>query len=111
MGDLEETCPLGQIYSGCTCAVVCFHTERSEVWTATAGDSRLVVGDLFDGSVAFKTEEHKAHDPGERERLEAAGAQIIQKNYPDGDIVSRIFIPKTGVPGLAMSRSFGDGCL
>merc|ERR1712125_14668 len=52
-----------------------------------------------------------AHDPVENERLHAAGAHIVQKSYDDGDVVSRVFVPKTGVPGLAMSRSFGDGCL
>jgi serine/threonine protein phosphatase PrpC len=109
--DLEKNYCASQIYSGCTAAAFCLHIESSDVWVATVGDSRMVIGDLYDGSVAFRTDEHKAHDPVESERLKAAGAQVIQKNYPDGDIVSRIFIPKTGVPGLAMSRSFGDGCL
>ncbi|CAE8645052.1 unnamed protein product, partial [Polarella glacialis] len=52
-----------------------------------------------------------AHDPEEYSRLQAAGAQVIEKRYEDNEVVSRVFIPKTGVPGLAMSRSLGDGCL
>merc|ERR1712039_910599 len=59
----------------------------------------------------FSTEGHKAHDPLELKRLEDAGAQVVQKRYADGEVTSRVFIPMTGVPGLAMSRSLGDGCL
>jgi len=109
--DLELCFRSAQIYSGATAVVCCVHHERQEVWTAHAGDSRVVLGDLDDGSVVCITEEHKAHDPEEFKRLKAAGAQVIQKKYDDGELVSRIFIPRTGIPGLAMSRSLGDGCL
>merc|ERR1712008_269364 len=54
---------------------------------------------------------HKAHDPTEFRRLQSCGAQVIKKRYEDGEMVSRVFVPRTGVPGLAMSRSLGDGCL
>merc|ERR1712050_445844 len=86
-------------------------SEGTQVWLAHAGDSRAILGDLAAGSSLFSSSDHKAHDPTEHERLTEAGAQVIQKRYEDGELVSRVFVPKTGVPGLAMSRSLGDGCL
>ncbi|CAK0902263.1 unnamed protein product [Prorocentrum cordatum] len=109
--DLERCFRSAQVYSGAAVAACCVHSERREAWTAHAGDSQVVLGDLGGGGVVCYTEEHKAHDPGELERLREAGAQVIQKRYDDGELVSRIFIPRTGIPGLAMSRSLGDGCL
>jgi len=109
--DLERCFSSAQAYSGTTVAACCIHGERHEAWFAHAGDSRAVLGDLVSSTPLFVTEEHKAHDPGEHQRLEEAGAQVITKRYEDGELVSRIFIPKTGIPGLAMSRSLGDGCL
>jgi len=109
--DLERCFSSAQTYSGATVAACCISCDGSEAWFAHAGDSRAVLGDLESGTAHFITGEHKAHDPGESKRLEEAGAQVITKQYEDGELVSRIFIPKTGVPGLAMSRSLGDGCL
>lgn len=109
--DLERCFSSAQTYSGATVATCCIHSELGEAWFAHAGDSRAVLGDLESGTAIFVTGEHKAHDPEEYQRLEEAGAQVITKRYEDGELVSRIFIPKTGVPGLAMSRSLGDGCL
>jgi len=109
--DLERCFSSAQTYSGATVVVCCIHSVNGEAWVAYAGDSRVVVGDLDSGEALFITGEHKAHDPEESQRLAEAGAQVITKRYEDGELVSRIFIPKTGVPGLAMSRSLGDGCL
>lgn len=67
---------------------------------------------------------------GFQHKISQKGELVLR--YDDGEVVSRIFIPKcgspchcrgrchwrtknddlrTGVPGLAMSRSMGDGCL
>eukprot|EP00928_Gymnodinium_smaydae_P072617 TRINITY_DN55952_c0_g1_i1.p1 TRINITY_DN55952_c0_g1~~TRINITY_DN55952_c0_g1_i1.p1 ORF type:complete len:514 (-),score=62.65 TRINITY_DN55952_c0_g1_i1:93-1451(-) len=110
--DLEQTLRYPQVYSGTTCTMCCIHRESSRVWFAHTGDSRMVLGDLAaGGDVKFATEDHKAHDKAEHKRLKEKGAQVILKRYADGDTVSRVFVPRTGVPGLAMSRSLGDGCL
>eukprot|EP00435_Cladocopium_sp_Y103_P066699 s393_g29.t1 len=109
--DLESSFGPMQVYSGATVVMCCIDKDAESVWCAHVGDSRLVVGDMDTGQPVFCSTEHKAHDAEEYKRLEAAGAQVIQKRYDDGEVVSRIFIPKTGVPGLAMSRSMGDGCL
>jgi len=109
--DLESSFGPMQVYSGATVIMCCIDREADSIWSAHVGDSRLVVGDMDTGEPVHCSIEHKAHDADEYKRLEAAGAQVIQKRYDDGEVVSRIFIPKTGVPGLAMSRSMGDGCL
>jgi serine/threonine protein phosphatase PrpC len=109
--DLERCFGKAQENSGATVAACIFHHENQEAWVAHAGDSRVVVGDIATGLPVFQTDEHKAHDPGEAERLKECGAQVIVKKYEDGELVSRVFVPKTGAPGLAMSRSLGDGCL
>jgi len=78
---------------------------------AHAGDSTIVIGDLAIGGVVFQTEEHKAHSPDEAKRLADGKAQVICKTHDDGEVTSRVYIQRAGVPGLAMSRSLGDGCL
>lgn len=57
-------------------------------------DTRLILG----------TKDHKPQEPGERERLEAAGSEVREV---DGASF-RIYIRGTGFPGLTMSRAFGD---
>ncbi|CAK9058213.1 unnamed protein product [Durusdinium trenchii] len=109
--DLERSFGPMQVYSGATVIMCCMRDNADAIWCAHVGDSRLVMGDLETGQPVYCSTEHKAHDAEEYKRLEAAGAHVIQKRYDDGEVVSRIFIPKTGVPGLAMSRSMGDGCL
>jgi len=109
--DLEQSFKTAQFYSGATLAVFCIHQESREAWFAHAGDSLAVLGDLATARIHFITQEHKAHHPTEFQRLEKCGAQVVKKRYEDGEVVSRVFIPRTGVPGLAMSRSLGDGCL
>jgi len=100
-----------QTHSGTTAAIVCVHAQSREAWFAYVGDSKIALGDLATGKVVFSTGEHKAHDPEENKRLKQCGAQVITREYEDGELVSRVFVPGTGIPGLAMSRSLGDGCL
>jgi len=109
--DLEEGFHDAQIHSGAAVAMCCMHSDRGEVWFAHAGDSRLVLGDLASGVTVVSTEEHKAHEPEERRRIEEARGQIVTRTYDDGEVISRVYVPRTGMPGLAMSRSLGDGCL
>jgi len=109
--ELERSMAEQQKLSGTMAAVYCFHVASGQAWVAHAGDSRVVLGDLRSGEVVFSTNEHKPHDPGEAERLQRSGAQVISRHYEDGELVSRIYVPGTGVPGLASSRSLGDGCL
>lgn len=107
--DLEQHFRRPQIQAGSTATLLA--QRQGETWLAYAGDSKAVLADLATGCTVFHTEDHKAHDPAESARLKSAGAQVIEKRYEDGEVLSRIFVPRTGVPGLAMSRSLGDGCL
>ena len=100
---------LPQLQAGATVALPCV-SEAGEAWAAHTGDSRVVLADLARGVSVFHTEDHKGHDPREYARLKAAGAQTITKRYEDGEVPSRIYVPRTGVPGPAMSRSLGDDC-
>mmetsp|Transcript_24638 Transcript_24638/g.82478 ORF Transcript_24638/g.82478 Transcript_24638/m.82478 type:complete len:417 (+) Transcript_24638:168-1418(+) len=109
--DLEACLNGAQTFSGTTASAVCIHMDTCETWLAVAGDSKITLGDLASGEMVFVTGGHKAHDLPEADRLRECGAQVITKDYGDGDLVSRVFVPGTGVPGLAMSRSLGDGCL
>lgn len=109
--DLEQICRAEQIYSGTTVVAWCIHPERRKAWCANVGDSQAVLADMSTGAVVFVSEEHKAHDEKEHARLTAANAEVVVRRYPDGDVMSRVFEPRTGIPGLAMSRALGDGCL
>lgn len=109
--DLEESFIEEQQYSGTTAAVCCLHAESHECWFAHCGDSRIALGDIASGRLLFTTSDHKPHDPEELKRLVEAGAEVQQKRHSNNEVVSRIFVPGTGAPGLAMSRTFGNACL
>ena len=55
------------------------------------------------------TNDQKPDNEGERQRIEAAGGRI-EPFYENGEPVgpARIWIQEQNIPGLAMSRSFGD---
>lgn len=79
------------------------------VYTANAGDSRCIIAS--EKGVIFETMDHKPDLPEERDRIEDAGGEIIEEEYPDGWIDRRIFIRGQDYPGLTMTRSLGDNCL
>merc|ERR1719221_816228 len=101
--DLEQSCSLIQAFSGTTVAVSCIHPQLGEAWVAHAGDSTVVLGDLATRQVMFSTRQHKAHHPAERRRLKACKARITRKKHKDGEIISRVYMPRPDSPGLAMS--------
>lgn len=108
---LERSLEEEQFISGATVAACLFNVESSECWFANCGDSTLMLGDLSTGAVVARSKDHYAHDPVELARLKEYGAKVLIKEYDDEKTVSRVFIPDTEVPGLAMSRALGDGCL
>lgn len=79
------------------------------VYTANAGDSRCIIAS--EKGVIFETMDHKPDLPEERDRIEDAGGEIIEEEYPDGWVDRRIFIRGQDYPGLTMTRSLGDNCL
>ena len=94
---------------GSTVVLVLYLGET--LYIASAGDSTGSVA-AWDGTSAANVQfavRHKPADPEEKERIEAAGGEVVQ---PFGDPSSRVIIPSAKGPmfdtALAMSRCMGD---
>ena len=103
---------INSLFSGSTCVSVIYTPEKLII--PNIGDSRAVLGRLINK----ETNEYKAielsrdHKPTEKDEekriLENDGR--IQPFIEDGEFVGpqRVWIKEEEVPGLAMTRSFGD---
>jgi len=86
--------------------VILRHPEKDVAWVATLGDSRVVL--LVPGiGVTNETRDHKPTDVAESRRIRQRGGDIRSETH-DGFTATRIFRPKENIPGLGMTRSFGD---
>lgn len=98
-------------YSGST-AVLCL-LDGGRLYTANAGDSRAVLARERPGggleAVAL-SDDQKPDRPDERERIEANRGRVQACRAEDGRDIGpmRVWLRYQDVPGLAMSRSFGD---
>lgn len=97
-----------------TTAVVCGVTPDgvTAVWT---GDSRAVLGICSSGhacTIALPlTDDHKPGRPDERSRIVGAGGRVDRSATDhNGNAIGpfRVFLPNSWIPGLALSRAFGD---
>jgi serine/threonine protein phosphatase PrpC len=90
--------------SGAAGSVMIF--EEQTVHIAFIGDARIMLGswNRRDSRLIFCSDDHKPGNPGERERLEAAGSEV--REIDPG--THRIYLPGSTFPGLTMSRAFGD---
>ena len=102
---------INSLFSGSTCVSVIFTPERLIV--PNIGDSRAVLG-RFDSSknkyVAIDlSRDHKPTEKDEANRIYENDGRI-QAFMEDGEFVGpkRVWIKDEEVPGLAMTRSFGD---
>lgn len=114
--DLIRKLQIDTNFSGCTANV----TVVREKWllTANIGDSRAIVGQKTENSwVSIDlSRDHKPELPQERKRIENCGGRIepLRGNFHldsvTGSLVGpyRVWKKKQSIPGLAMSRSFGD---
>lgn len=110
----EKLCNVKTIdtnFSGSTCVTII--VKKRKIISANAGDSRAVLGRcLSDGTwVGIDlSRDHKPNDPEELERILNKGGRIDsykdEKGAPLGP--PRVWLKKEDIPGLAMSRSFGD---
>lgn len=107
----DDLCPVNARFSGTT-AVVAFLQGR-QLTTAWVGDSRAVLlrrdkGGTLRG-VAL-TDDHKPINAGEFSRIIDAGGQVERLMDGDGNEVGphRVWMGRSRVPGLAMSRALGD---
>jgi len=80
--------------------------EEQTIHIAFIGDARIMLGswNRRDSRLIFVTSDHKPENPGEKERLQAAGSEVREI---DGGS-HRIYLPGSNFPGLTMSRAFGD---
>ena len=97
-------------FSGSTCVTVLFTPTR--LICINVGDSRCVMGKLNNNKWYSKnlTRDHKPSEPDEMDRIIASGGKVeaYRDNYGNFVGPERVWKKEGDVPGLAMSRSFGD---
>ena len=97
-------------FSGTTCSSLLFCPQK--IISANVGDSRCVLG-KFDGKnwkAKNLTRDHKPNEEDEKKRINEKGGRIEAYKDEEGDFVGpeRVWLKGEDLPGLAMSRSFGD---
>ena len=102
---------INSLFSGTTCVSVIYTPERLIV--PNIGDSRAVLGRYDKATNTYKaidlSRDHKPTDEDEAKRIYENDGRI-QPFTEDGEFVGpqRVWIKDEEVPGLAMTRSFGD---
>ena len=97
-------------FSGSTCVSLIYTPSR--LICINVGDSRCVLG-KFDGE-KWKSQnlsrDHKPNISGEKERIIKSGGRVEAYKDNEGNFVGpdRVWLQGGDLPGLAMSRSFGD---
>ena len=98
-------------FSGSTTIIVLLFNNR--LWCANVGDSRAVIGKYRNGQwlACPLSKDHKPDLPKEKERIIASGGRVDTFRDAYGNPVgpSRVWLKDENIPGLAMSRSLGDG--
>ena len=100
-------------YSGSTC--VSLLTYGRHLFIANVGDSRAIIikQDPMDSNrciASALTRDHKPDDPDEATVILAAGGRIDSYRDSNGNKMGpeRVWLKNEDIPGLAMTRSFGD---
>ena len=111
--DLIRNTSINSIFSGSTCVSVIF--TPSKLISANIGDSRAVIGRIDESTSTWSsynlTRDHKPTDKDEAKRiLNASGRIQAFVDEDTGEFVGpkRVWLKEDDVPGLAMTRSFGD---
>ena len=108
--DMTEDDRVDSTYSGSTC-VSLFYTP-SKLICANVGDSRCVIG-KFDGN-KWKSKnlsrDQKPSEQDEYDRIIKSGGRVESFKDENGNYIGpeRVWLKEEDIPGLAMSRSFGD---
>jgi len=97
--------------SGSTCISVIYTPKKLII--ANVGDSRCVLGSCTSkGEWKFEnlSKDHKPNDKEEAERIKKHGGRIKAMTDDDGHFIGplRVYMKDKELPGLAMTRSFGD---
>lgn len=93
-------------FSGSTAVVVVRQGE--DLVIANLGDSRAVLGTSTENGIQATqlTEDLKPDVPGEADRIKKANGRVFaHESQPH---IQRVWLPNEDIPGLAMSRAFGD---
>lgn len=100
-------------FSGSTCVSVLI--VGTKVFCANVGDSRAVlvraIQPAMDQVIAIPlNRDHKADEPDEEERITKSGGRVQPYRDQMGNQLGplRVWHMKEDIPGLAMTRSFGD---
>lgn len=105
-------------FSGSTAAVVLFDQSSRQLTIANVGDSRVVLGQLCSDAKEPRwhavplTVDLKPDLPEERERIDFSGGHVAKWQEHGQDVgPMRVWDSRAlDKPGLACSRSLGDGC-
>ena len=102
---------LDTTFSGSTCSSLII--TPSKFICANAGDSRCVIGKQSkngEWSSYNLSRDHKPTEPDELKRILASGGRVGAYEDQNGNPIGpeRVWVAGEDVPGLAMSRSFGD---
>ena len=96
--------------SGTTCISVIYTPQKLII--ANIGDSRCILGKYKDNKWITQnlSRDHKPTIPEEQERILKVGGRIHPMRDEDGDFIGplRVYMKDKEMPGLAMTRSFGD---
>ena len=81
--------------------------QKGTLWVANLGDCRAMVGRKgADGTGGFAhtelTQDHKPERQDEADRIVATGGRVFEWGVP------RVWLKDVDMPGLSMTRSFGD---
>lgn len=104
-------------FSGSTCVTLIYTPEK--LICANAGDSRAVLGRCVNGCMFNNylgwmshdlSRDHKPSDEDEAERIIRRRGRIEPFRDDDNEFIgpARVWLKDQDIPGLAMSRSFGD---
>ena len=96
--------------SGSTCVAVIYTSEKLIIMNL--GDSRCIIGKKINNEYKIEnlTKDHKPNVKEEAERIKSYGGRIRSMLDDEGNFVGplRVYLKDKDLPGLAMTRSFGD---
>ena len=108
--NISKDTDIDTTFSGSTCVSLIF--TPSKLICANVGDSRCIIG-KYDKKKWFSKSlslDHKPENKKEKDRILKNGGRVFPYIDDDGKYYGpqRIWLKNDDVPGLAMSRSFGD---
>ena len=108
--NISKDTDIDTTFSGSTCVSLIF--TPSKLICANVGDSRCIIG-KYDNNKWFSKSlsiDHKPDNKIEKERIINNGGRVVPYIDEEGEYYGppRVWLKNDNVPGLAMSRSFGD---